>query len=46
MDVGRERGKAAARGKVKAVIIAVEAAVNEARNHCKKRTYNINKIIL
>ena len=37
MDAGRERGKAAARGKVKAVIVAVEATVNEARNQCKKK---------
>jgi tRNA(Met) C34 N-acetyltransferase TmcA len=37
VDAGRGRGKAAARGKVKAVIVALEAAVNEARNQCKKK---------
>jgi hypothetical protein len=30
-------GKAVARGKVKAVIVAKEATVNEARNRCKKQ---------
>ncbi len=38
MDVGRDRDKAAViRGKVKAVIVAVEATVNEAINQCKKK---------
>ena len=37
MDARRDRGKAAARGKVKAVIVAVEATVNEAGNQCKKK---------
>ena len=29
MDVGRDRGNAADRGKVKAVIVAIEATANE-----------------
>jgi hypothetical protein len=34
VDVGRDRGEAAARGKVKAVIVEIEATVNEARHQC------------
>ena len=45
MDVGRDRDKVLVRGKVKAVIVAVEATVNEARNQCKKRIYMMNKTI-
>ena len=36
MDARRDKGKAAARGKVKAVIVEVEATVNEAGNQCNK----------
>ncbi len=36
MDAGRDMGEAAARGEVKAVIVAVEATVNEVGNKCKK----------
>ena len=47
MNAGRDRGKAVARGKVKAVIVAEEATVNEARNQCKKKNiyHKENKII-
>ena len=41
MDVVRDRGTAAARGKVQAVIVAAEAAVNEARNQCIKNKHII-----
>ena len=43
VDAGRDRGEAAARGEVKAVIVAVEATVNEVGNQCKKTIYKINK---
>ena len=41
------RPRPVARGKVKAVIVAVEATVNEARNQCKKKNiyHKENKII-
>ena len=45
MDDGRDRDKAVARGKVKPVIVAVEAMVNEARNNVKKRIYIVNKTV-
>ena len=45
MYAGRDRGEAAARGEVKAVIVAVEATVNEVGNNVKKTMYKINKTI-
>ncbi len=46
MDAGRDRGKAMARGHVKAVIVAVEATGNEARNQCKNKNMIIIIIII
>ena len=36
MDAGRDKGEAAVRGEVKAVIVAVEATVSEVGNQCQK----------
>ncbi len=41
MDARRDTDKAAAMGKIKTVIVEVEATVNEARNHCKKKEHII-----
>ncbi len=45
VDDGRAMGKAVARGKVKAMIVAIEATVNEASRQCKNKISIINKTI-
>ncbi len=45
MDARRDMGKAAARGKVMAVIATIEATVNEARKQCKIKNIELKNNI-